>query len=201
MDEFLQPLAQALAVFRVDQEHHEASSAGAQELAAGRAAVESGLIDLIDMRIGYVARQLALEPPRFVQQGTELAKRLIGVDENVDGALNEGPDGAKLASVAADVANLFVHNVAGATRKPGKEQHDGIAQFGQATRRQNDRRDRKGVVWQKIDPVEAPIRGPQLILATDVLLEDLLFDANRGAAKFALRDYSALKRMEGVDEP
>src|ERR1700694_4642111 len=39
VDQFSQPLADLGALFRVDEQHHEAAAAGAQELAADRAGV------------------------------------------------------------------------------------------------------------------------------------------------------------------
>jgi hypothetical protein len=46
MNELAQPLADLGALFGVDEEHHEAAAAGAQELAADRAGVAPGVVDM-----------------------------------------------------------------------------------------------------------------------------------------------------------
>ena len=103
-------------------------------------------------------------------------------------------------SVAPD-AKLLARNVAGVARKSREKQHDGIAQFNATTGRQNHRCDRKSIIGEEVDPIKAPIGGPQLILATHILPENLLLDANRCASKFALCDHPALKSVKRVDQP
>jgi hypothetical protein len=68
VDQLPKPLADLGAFFRIDQEHHEAAAAGAEELAADGAGVAPGLVDVVDLRVRDAGGELALDLPRLVHQ-------------------------------------------------------------------------------------------------------------------------------------
>jgi hypothetical protein len=88
MDQLAQPLADLGALFRIDQEHHEAAAAGAQQLAADGADVAPGLVDVVDLGIGDARSELALDLPRLMDQLAELAQRRFRIEQDVGGAVD-----------------------------------------------------------------------------------------------------------------
>src|SRR5690349_2449299 len=75
VNELLEPFAHLFALFRLNEEHHEAAAAGAQQLAADCAGFATGLVDLVELWIRYAVGQFALQPPPGVKKFAKLAQR------------------------------------------------------------------------------------------------------------------------------
>src|SRR3984893_1967264 len=200
MDQLAQPLADLSALVRIDQQHHEATAAGAQELAADGAGVAPGLVDVVDLRVGNARGKLALELPRLMHQFTELAQRCLRIEQDVGGAVDQAADHGQLVLAAVHILDLVLGEIGGEAREAGEEHHQRLRKLGAPRRRQNERHHREGAVLVKVDAVKAAIGRPKLVLAADVFLEHLLLNADRFAAEVALTDHPGIERVERIEQ-
>ena len=65
---------------------------------------------------------------------------------------------------------------------------------------EHDRSHREAALAREVDPVEAAIGSPHLVLAADALANDLLFDTDRFVAELRLAHHAAAQRVQGVEQ-
>src|SRR5205085_975417 len=65
---------------------------------------------------------------------------------------------------------------------------------------EHDRLDREAALAREVDPVEAAIGSPHLVLAADALANNLLLDTDRLVAELGLAHHAAAERVKGVEQ-
>src|SRR5205814_120362 len=85
-------------------------------------------------------------------------------------------------------------------RKPRKHQDKRRNELPPPVVSEHDRLDREAALAREVDPVEAAIGSPHLVLAADALANNLLLDTDRLVAELGLAHHAAAERVKGVEQ-
>ena len=106
----------------------------------------------------------------------------------------------QLPLAGEEVLDLLAGDLGRDAGEAGEEQHQMQFQGLAPGRRQDHRGHGEAAVRAELDQVGPAIGGPDLVLAADVLADDLLLDPDRLLAQILGRGHPALQRAERVDE-
>src|SRR5262249_45981363 len=155
------------------EEEEEAATPGPEQLATDRAAAPRLFVEVVDAGGRDPGGQRPLEHPALVQQLAKSAD-VVAAGQDRQPLVDHLVHRPQRAPAVADGPDLLGGDVGGVARLAGVDQQQVLLELVEAAAREDDRRDVPIAVAQELDPAQAAEGGDRLILAADVLADQVL---------------------------
>ena len=184
----------------LDDEHQEAATARAAQLAAERAAVPSQGVPAIDLRARHAGREAAFQVPAPVQETPKVGRRPVLLLQQGAQLVGLVTQRLEVGHPRIDVLDLFAEDGPGIALVTGPEQHDVVEDRGQHLVRHSLRLDHHGSARAEREQVEPAERGRVLVLLADRLAEHVDLDVACLLGQLARGHAFATEGVERVEQ-